>query len=415
MTSDSTPLRVGVVGAGIVGLAVAREVTRRLPGSSSRSSRRRAGSPRTRPGATAASCTRVSTTSRARSRRRCAGAASRCCASFCAEHGVAYRELGKLVVALDAGEVPALDEIERRARGNGVPDLVRLDAHGLREIEPHVEGVAALHSPRTAVVDYVAVCAALVDEVTAAGGTVELSAPVTELAGGRRRRARRRGRTHVPLRPGDRLRRPVERLARADGGRSRRPAHRPVPRGVLLPRARTRRRWCAGSCIPCRTRATRSSASTSPAASTTPCTSVPTPCSRWRARATADATSTSPTCATSRPGRGRGASQVRTGAAGSARWPAPRRGASTPVAYAATSRRSSRGDMTPVPAGVRAQAVDRAGRLVDDFALVQHGRVLVLRNAPVARRHLEPRDRRAPRRRRLPRCRHETRRLTWTT
>jgi L-2-hydroxyglutarate oxidase LhgO len=39
-------------------------------------------------------------------------------------------------------------------------------------------------------------------------------------------------------------------------------------------------------------------------------------------------------------------------------------------------------DMTPIPSGVRAQAVDRAGRLIDDFALVQHGRVLVLRNAP---------------------------------
>ncbi|MGC5167739.1 L-2-hydroxyglutarate oxidase [Luteimicrobium sp. DT211] len=110
---------------------------------------------------------------------------------YCAEKALPYRELGKLVVAVDASELPALAEIERRARANGVPDLRRLDDHGaLSELEPHVAGVAAVHSPRTAVVDYAAVTEAMAQDVRAAGGTVLLGHEVTSLAvtgpGGRR-------------------------------------------------------------------------------------------------------------------------------------------------------------------------------------------------------------------------------------
>ena len=99
---------------------------------------------------------------------------------FCAEKGLPYREVGKLVVAVDASELGALAEIERRSIENGVPDLTRIDDVGrLREIEPHVAGVAAVHSPHTAVVDYAAITEAMAQDVRAAGGQILLHSEVT--------------------------------------------------------------------------------------------------------------------------------------------------------------------------------------------------------------------------------------------
>jgi (S)-2-hydroxyglutarate dehydrogenase len=100
---------------------------------------------------------------------------------FCAEHGVPYVECGKVLVALDATEDRRLDEIEERARANGVPGIRRLDADGLADLEPHVRGVGALHSPSTAIVDFPAVTRALADEVRAAGGSVRTGVEVTGL------------------------------------------------------------------------------------------------------------------------------------------------------------------------------------------------------------------------------------------
>ena len=102
---------------------------------------------------------------------------------FCLEKSLPYRELGKLVVAIDDSELAALADIEKRSRANGVPGLVRIeDSAGLREIEPHVAGVAALHSPHTAVVDYAAITEAMAQDVRAAGGTILLGHEVTALA-----------------------------------------------------------------------------------------------------------------------------------------------------------------------------------------------------------------------------------------
>ena len=102
---------------------------------------------------------------------------------FCLEKSLPYRELGKLVVALDDSELAALADIEKRSRANGVPGLVRIeDSARLREIEPHVAGVAALHSPHTAVVDYAAITEAMAQDVRASGGTILLGQEVTALA-----------------------------------------------------------------------------------------------------------------------------------------------------------------------------------------------------------------------------------------
>ena len=101
--------------------------------------------------------------------------------AYCAERGLAYEECGKLVVAVDETEVERLRELERRATANGVPRLRRLEGDELREVEPNAAGVAALHSPTTAITDYRAVARAFRDDVEAAGGEVVLGAAVTAI------------------------------------------------------------------------------------------------------------------------------------------------------------------------------------------------------------------------------------------
>ncbi|KAA9151051.1 L-2-hydroxyglutarate oxidase [Amycolatopsis acidicola] len=100
---------------------------------------------------------------------------------FCAEHGLEYRELGKVVVARDELEVARLRDLQQRAEANGVPRVRWLDEAALREIEPNVRGKAALHSPTTAIVDYRAVARALADDVLAAGGKLLLGEAVTRI------------------------------------------------------------------------------------------------------------------------------------------------------------------------------------------------------------------------------------------
>ena len=116
---------------------------------------------------------RACTTQRARSRRGCAHRAPQLSATAAPKKNLPYREVGKLVVAVDESELPALAEIERRATINGVPGLVRVDgAARLREIEPHVAGIAAVYSPHTAAVDYAAITEAMAEDVRAGGGTI---------------------------------------------------------------------------------------------------------------------------------------------------------------------------------------------------------------------------------------------------
>ncbi|HZV74668.1 MAG TPA: L-2-hydroxyglutarate oxidase [Conexibacter sp.] len=104
--------------------------------------------------------------------------------AFCAERGVPYEACGKLVVALEEAELPRLERLEQRARANGVPGLRRLDAAQLREVEPHAAGIAALHSPRTAITDFRAVALALAAELTERGGVVRTAAEVVRVRPG---------------------------------------------------------------------------------------------------------------------------------------------------------------------------------------------------------------------------------------
>jgi L-2-hydroxyglutarate oxidase len=168
-------MNVVVVGAGIIGLAVAREVSRQRPGWDvtviDKEPAVAAHQTGHNSGVIHAGIYYPPGSLKAQLCRR-GGALLR---EFCAEKGIGYKEVGKLVVAIDPREVDRLEEIERRADANGVTDVVRLDARGLREIEPNVTGIAALHSPSTAMIDYSEVSRALAKDVAERGGVVRLS------------------------------------------------------------------------------------------------------------------------------------------------------------------------------------------------------------------------------------------------
>jgi (S)-2-hydroxyglutarate dehydrogenase len=102
--------------------------------------------------------------------------------AYCDERGIEARRSGKLIIAAEDPELPGLDELERRGRANQVPGLRRIDPEEIAEIEPHARGIAALHSPQTGVVDFAGVAATFAADVAAAGGTVVTGCGVRGLA-----------------------------------------------------------------------------------------------------------------------------------------------------------------------------------------------------------------------------------------
>lgn len=170
-------LPVGIVGAGIVGLAVARrltgagitvvvfekeaEVARHQTGHNS--------------GVVHAGIYYAPGSAKARMTRR----GVELLRAYCTGNGLSYDERGKLVIARNSGETGKLRELERRSKINGVPGVRWLDGPALRELEPGVAGVAALFSPSTAIVDYAAIARSFASDVVRGGGQVLTSTPVS--------------------------------------------------------------------------------------------------------------------------------------------------------------------------------------------------------------------------------------------
>lgn len=102
---------------------------------------------------------------------------------FCAEHGLRYHECGKLVIATGERERERLHAIRERAEANGVPGLRMLDADGIERVEPHARGIAALHSPATAIVDFTDVARTLARHAAEMGATVRTGVEVTGFTG----------------------------------------------------------------------------------------------------------------------------------------------------------------------------------------------------------------------------------------
>ena len=101
---------------------------------------------------------------------------------YCADRGIVYDECGKLIIAAHDSEVEALGRIQVRAERNQVEGLRRVGREEIRELEPHANGVAGLYSPRTAITDYPAVARAFAEDILAAGGHLWLGKSVEAIS-----------------------------------------------------------------------------------------------------------------------------------------------------------------------------------------------------------------------------------------
>jgi (S)-2-hydroxyglutarate dehydrogenase len=301
--------------------------------------------------------------------------------AYCAERAIPARRCGKLVVAVRPSEVERLDELERRARANGVPGLARLAGDEIAAVEPAAAGLAALHSPQTGMVDFARVAAAYADDVRANGGEIRAGVVV---------RAIRDDGATVEVRTDDgpvRAARAVacagawsDRLAAASGAR---PDVRIVPfRGAYLRLVPARTGLVRGQIYP-----------------------VPDPTLPFLgvhfSRTIHGDVLIGPTALLAGARDAYALRTVRRGDVGTTlRWPGTARlirrfwrtglrelaTAASPRVLVRDGRRYvpelRLADVRPGPAGVRAQALGRDGALVDDFVLARTGRALHVLNAP---------------------------------
>jgi 2-hydroxyglutarate dehydrogenase len=172
---------VVVVGAGILGLATARELLDRSPNSSVAVLEKEADVAQHQTGHSSGVVHAGIYYAPGSLKARLCTEGARDLYEYCAQRDIAHERCGKVIVATAAGELPALDELERRGKANGVPGLTRIDDHGLREIEPHARGLAALHSPNTGIADFPAVARALAQDVRDRGGTVTTGCEVSRI------------------------------------------------------------------------------------------------------------------------------------------------------------------------------------------------------------------------------------------
>lgn len=172
---------VAVIGAGIVGLASATAVTNRFPGASVvvvdkeptigfHQTGHNSGVLHSglyyKPGSLKADlCVR----------------GQRAMVEFCETEGLPFKRSGKLVVATDPSQIPAMEELLARGTANGLQGLRRIDADEIKEYEPHCGGVAALHVPESGVADYQAVAVRLAEKLS---GDIKLGQPVQRIRSG---------------------------------------------------------------------------------------------------------------------------------------------------------------------------------------------------------------------------------------
>jgi L-2-hydroxyglutarate oxidase LhgO len=376
---------VGVVGGGIVGLAVARELLLRRPGSDVVvfEKEARPGTHQTghnsgvvhagiyyKPGSLKA---RLCTAGRALIR------------EYCQEHALPYQQCGKLVVAVDRAELGRFEALERTATENGVPGLIRVEGGGITDLEPHAAGLVALHSPHTAITDYVAIADRIARDIEAAGGRVLLSRAVTAVD-----RGSGRGSGELVVVCGEERHR-VSRLVVCGGLESDRlgelvggpPAPRIVPfRGEYMSVTPTKQDFVRGMVYPVPdprypflgvhfTRRVDGSLEVGPNAFLALS-------RRAYGRLSANPRDVRSTLAW--PGFWRFAGQHwRTGMT-------ELRGVLSVRAYMRSAQRYvpdiGADDVVRGGMGLRAQALERDGSLVDDFVIHQHDRITSVRNAP---------------------------------
>ena len=115
---------------------------------------------------------------------------------FCDEHGIEYEMCGKLIVAIEESEVAGLDELYRRGSANGAEGLQLIGPEELREHEPHVAGVKAIWSPNTGIIDFTKVSEAYSTEMREGGADLITDAEVRSMT-------RSNGNVHLETTAGD--------------------------------------------------------------------------------------------------------------------------------------------------------------------------------------------------------------------
>lgn len=103
---------------------------------------------------------------------------------FCKEHNIPHERCGKVIVAVDEDELEYLDTLLERGRANGMNKIEKLDAEGVREFEPHVAAIAGIHVPDTGIVDYIKVVEKYAEIIRGAGADIILNARVSAITRG---------------------------------------------------------------------------------------------------------------------------------------------------------------------------------------------------------------------------------------
>jgi L-2-hydroxyglutarate oxidase len=171
---DAPPERCDlvVVGGGIVGLALARELTRRHPRLSLCVLERERDIAQHQTGHNSGVVHAGIYYEPGSLKARLCVAGANALYEYCDERGLRAERCGKLVIATDRSELARLHELHRRGTANGVAGLRMLAGEEIADVEPHARGIAALHSPRTGIVDFAAVARSFAADAGARGATV---------------------------------------------------------------------------------------------------------------------------------------------------------------------------------------------------------------------------------------------------
>jgi 2-hydroxyglutarate dehydrogenase len=163
---------VVVVGAGIVGLAVARELAHRRPGARVAVLEKETAVGTHQTGHSSGVVHAGIYYEPGSLKARLCTEGARDLYAYCERHDIPHARTGKVIVATTQEELPRLDELERRGNANGVPGLTRLDGRALQRVEPSATGLSALLSPNTGIADFKAVAEQLAHDLREAGGSV---------------------------------------------------------------------------------------------------------------------------------------------------------------------------------------------------------------------------------------------------
>jgi (S)-2-hydroxyglutarate dehydrogenase len=174
---------VVIVGGGIIGFAVAREILKRQPGTSLAIVEKESALSQHQTGHNSGVIHSGIYYTPGSLKARLCTAGAQMIYEYCESHGVKADRCGKLIVATEENELPALDELYRRGTANGVPDLEMVGPAGIREHEPHCTGIRAIWSPATGIVDFSQVAQAMADDVTQSGGVILTGRAMTGLTG----------------------------------------------------------------------------------------------------------------------------------------------------------------------------------------------------------------------------------------